>query len=60
MAEPLKNQYGREVPSLIADMVASVFPAFRRRAFLREVLRDYETLELLERGRLCGMPCVRW
>ena len=51
MAEPLKNLYGAEVPRAVAEMIFAVYPRFGREAFLREVLRGYEALELLERGR---------
>jgi len=36
--EPLKNQFGPEVPRRIAGMVRAVYPAFRTTAFLREAL----------------------
>ena len=51
MAEPLKNQYGPEIPRTIATMIANVMPSFRRDAFLRDVLEGYEALELMPRGR---------
>lgn len=51
MAEPLKNQYGPEIPARIADMIAHVYPAFPKRAFLRDALAGYEALELMPRGR---------
>lgn len=50
MAEPLKNQYGPEIPHRIADMIAAVSPEFRRQAFLDHVLPDYDKLELMPRG----------
>lgn len=51
MAEPLKNHYGREIPARISAMIVAVYPAFDRRAFLRDALDGYEALELLSRGR---------
>jgi 3-methyladenine DNA glycosylase AlkC len=51
MAEPLKNQYGPEIPAKIAGMVAGAWPAFDREGFLRDALDGYEALELLPRGR---------
>ena len=51
MAESLKSQYGPEVPTRIASMIARVHPAFPERAFLRDALDGYEALELMPRGR---------
>lgn len=51
MAEPLKNQYGPQIPAHIADMIVRVHAAFPKRAFLRDALDGYETLELMPRGR---------
>jgi len=51
MAEPLKNQYGPEIPARIADMVARVYASFPKRAFLRDALDGYDALELMPRGR---------
>jgi 3-methyladenine DNA glycosylase AlkC len=51
MAEPLKNQYGPEIPRTIARMLSAVYPKFRQKAFLAEVSRGYDDLELLDRGR---------
>ncbi len=50
MAEPLKNQYGPDIPHRIADMIGAVYPAFRRQAFLDHVLPGYDSLELMPRG----------
>ncbi|MBC52646.1 MAG: DNA alkylation repair protein [Gammaproteobacteria bacterium] len=50
MAEPLKNQYGPDIPHRIADMIAAVSPEFRRQDFLAHVLPDYDSLELMPRG----------
>ena len=51
MAEPLKNQFGPDVPEAIAAMIKAVHPAFPVRAFMRDALAGYEALELMPRGR---------
>ena len=51
MAEPLKNQFGAEVPKKIANMIAGVRPDFDSSAFVVEVLDGYEQLELMPRAR---------
>jgi 3-methyladenine DNA glycosylase AlkC len=51
MAEPLKNQYGADVPRAIAAMIAAVYPAFKTTAFVRDVLTGYDALELMPRGK---------
>lgn len=51
MAEPLKNHYGPQIPKGIGGMIAAVYPAFNRRAFLRDALDGYEALDLMPRGR---------
>lgn len=50
MAEPLKNQYGPDIPRRIADMISAAYPGFRRQVFLDYVLPDYDSLELMPRG----------
>lgn len=50
MAEPLKNQFGVEIPGNIARMISRIVPAFERDAFVREVLDGYEALDLMSRG----------
>ena len=51
MAEPLKNQYGPEVPARLAREVAAVYPGFDREAFLADALAGYGALDLMARGR---------
>ncbi|MFO0216525.1 MAG: hypothetical protein ACK511_10945 [Burkholderiales bacterium] len=51
MAEPLKNQYGPDIPRRIAGMIKDVHPSFPEKAFLKAALRGYEGLELMDRGR---------
>lgn len=51
MAEPLKNYFDERVPRTIAKQIAAVWPAFRARAFVAEVLEAYDALELMDRGR---------
>ena len=50
MAEPLKNQYGPEIPSKIAGMISEVFPKFDSTAFIGDTLDGYEALGLTQRG----------
>ena len=51
MAEPLKNQFGADVPRAIAAMVQAAYPAFQSEAFVRSALDGYDTLELMPRGK---------
>lgn len=51
MAEPLKNQYGADVPLAIADMILAVHPTFKHAHFMRDVLDGYDALELMPRGK---------
>ncbi|WHZ24517.1 MAG: putative DNA alkylation repair enzyme [Nitrospira sp.] len=50
MAEPLKNQFGADIPRTIARMIAAVFPGFDQKAFVRSSLEGYDGLELMPRG----------
>ena len=51
MAEPLKNQFGTDVPAAIASMIVAVYPAFPTKAFVQDCLLDYEERELMARAR---------
>ena len=51
MAEPLKNYYGPDIPRAIARMIKAVHAKFDANAFLKDALADYDTLELMQRGR---------
>lgn len=51
MAEPLKTQYGADVPRAIAAMVTAVHPGFNSERFVSEVLDGFEALELMPRGK---------
>jgi 3-methyladenine DNA glycosylase AlkC len=51
MAEPLKNQFGTDVPGIIASMIRAVHPAFPTTAFIKDCLDGYAQRELLPRGR---------
>jgi 3-methyladenine DNA glycosylase AlkC len=51
MAEPLKNQFGPDVPVRIADMLSAVDPSFDRDAFVARCLDGFEDLELTPRAR---------
>jgi len=50
MAEPLKTQFGTEIPVRIAGMISRAFHAFDQDAFLRDALDGYELLDLMPRG----------
>lgn len=50
MAEPLKNQYGPEVPEKIAGMIAGVYSDFDTASFMADALDGYEDLELKPRA----------
>lgn len=50
MAEPLKNQFGIEIPQKIAAMLAGVTPNFAIETFLNEALDGYDDLDLMPRG----------
>lgn len=51
MAEPLKNQYGPEIPRRIAEMIAPHHAPFSADRFVDEVLEEYEELDLTPRAR---------
>ncbi|HPW07282.1 MAG TPA: DNA alkylation repair protein [Burkholderiaceae bacterium] len=51
MAEPLKNQFGADVPRAIARMISAVHPSFNSKAFVRDTLAGYDALELMPRGK---------
>ena len=50
MAEPLKNQFGAEVPRAIATMITAIHPAFEAKVFMKDVAQGYDDLSLLARG----------
>jgi 3-methyladenine DNA glycosylase AlkC len=50
LAEPLKNQFGIEIPQKIAAMMAGVTPNFATETFLNEVRDGYDDLDLMARG----------
>jgi len=50
MAEPLKNQFGEDIPKKIAGMILTAYPAFDSAAFVRDSLDSYEPLSLTQRG----------
>lgn len=60
MAEPLKNQYGADVPGAIASMIAAVHPAFSSAMFESDVLDGYEALELMPRGKKIAQTLHRY
>ena len=51
MAEPLKKQFGVDVPSAIASMILAVHPTFNSEGFVRDTLLGYEALGLMARGK---------
>lgn len=51
MAEPLKNYFDDRIPRTIARQMAAVWPEFRVKAFVADVLHGYAELELMDRGR---------
>lgn len=58
MAEPLKNYFGEEIPRRIAGMIRAVHPDFPVKPFLRDALRGYDALELVQRGKRIA-ECLR-
>jgi 3-methyladenine DNA glycosylase AlkC len=51
MAEPLINQYGPEVPALLAERFQSVYADFPAQQFLSLCLQNYDSLGLMARGQ---------
>jgi 3-methyladenine DNA glycosylase AlkC len=51
LAEPLKNQFGSNIPKVIAGMVRAVDSNFPAAAFIKDALKGYDVLELMPRGR---------
>lgn len=51
VAEPLRSQYGPEVPRRIAAMLERAHPPFPTRAFVAQALDGYEALGLLPRAK---------
>ncbi|MEP6971747.1 MAG: DNA alkylation repair protein [Betaproteobacteria bacterium] len=47
----MKNQFGADVPDIIATMIRAVHPAFPLKAFVDDCLAGLEKRELLPRGR---------
>ena len=54
MGEPLKNQFDRSVPKAIAGQITRVWKDFPKARFLNDVFSDYDSLELMDRGRSIG------
>ncbi len=50
MAEPLKNQFGADVPGRIARMISAVAHGFPVGSFVRDALQGYQALDLMPRG----------
>ncbi|MES2623812.1 MAG: DNA alkylation repair protein [Pseudomonadota bacterium] len=51
MAELLKNQFGSNIPKVIAEMLRAVDSSFPAKAFVKDSLDGYDALELMPRGR---------
>ncbi|MEX1123545.1 MAG: DNA alkylation repair protein [Balneolales bacterium] len=51
MAEPLKNHFGQNIPRIIAEKIATVYPGFDTESFIIHTLDGYEPLNLMDRGR---------
>ncbi len=51
MAEPLKNSFGPDIPTRIADMVERVYRDFDSAGFVAAALDGFEDLELTPRAR---------
>lgn len=51
MAEPLKNHFTLDVARRLADAIGRVWPPFGKQAFLTDVAKEFEALELMDRGR---------
>lgn len=60
MAEPLKAQYGPEVPRRIAAMLAQADASFPAAAFVAHVLDGYDALELMPRARRIAQAMARF
>lgn len=51
MAEPLKNQFGIDIPQKIAAMIAAVTKQFDAEKFVSDALEGYEALDLKPRAQ---------
>ena len=51
MAERMRDSFGPEVVSWVAEQLAGVVPGFGREAFVADCLRGFDDLELMDRGR---------
>ena len=59
MAEPLKNQFGAEVPKRIGAAIQRAHAGFAAAPFVRDVLEGFEALELMPRGRKIAVALHR-
>lgn len=59
MADALKSQFGIEIVHRLSAQIGAVHPAFDRRGFESDSLRDFESFELLDRGRHLGAALHR-
>lgn len=56
----LKDSYGPEVPTRIAEWIGEVHPDFDQRAFLASTLDGYADLELMGRARHIAMTLAQY
>lgn len=59
MAETLKAQFGAAIPRRLAADIARVHPSFNSKTFIRDALKGFEELELMDRGRHLGRVLER-
>jgi len=52
MAEPLKNQFGTQIPEKIAKMIEPVLCSFDPQQFIADCLLDYDDLSLTHRAQI--------
>jgi len=51
MAEPLKNHFKENVPSILAEHIKNLYPEFESELFVEQALAGFSELELLDRGK---------
>lgn len=56
----LKDSYGPEIPTLIADMIGAVDPTFDTAGFVATAVDGYEPLELMDRARHIARALARF
>jgi len=51
MAEPLKNHFKENVPSILAEQIKQIYSEFEIELFVKQALTGFSELELLDRGK---------